>query len=203
ASRAAAACAPSARCPPPRGRTRPRPRAASARRDRSARRRRAATARGADRRPRRRGTSRETRAPGRRGPASGTSARARGRRPAPRRTSRDVLAGVGRLAALPLADLAQPGQVVRSQRAELLLVDLAQLEPHLRGEELLAQARVVVHLGIDRSGDLAEHELDPGGEHAVEDDHFPSFALSSFRRMLTKLYGGQGPVYLKVSLSCL
>jgi len=27
------------------------------------------------------------------------------------------------------------------------------------------------------------------------------FARSSLRRMLTKLYGGQGPVYLKVSLS--
>src|SRR5439155_27098796 len=51
--------------------------------------------------------------------------------------------------------------------------------------------------------DLAEDELDAAGQQAVDDDHFPSFALSSLRRMLTKLYGGQGPVYLKVSLSYL
>src|SRR6266436_7749989 len=108
----------------------------------------------------------------------------------------------GRLATLPFADLAKPGEKVRLQRAELRLADLAQLEPHLGREQLLAQPRVVVQLGIDRRGDLAEHELDAAHEQAVDDDHFPSFALSSLRRMLTKLYGGQGPVYLKVSLSC-
>ena len=33
-------------------------------------------------------------------------------------------------------------------------------------------------------------------EERVENDHSDSLARSSFRRMLTKLYGGQGPVYL-------
>src|SRR5207302_1326076 len=111
------------------------------------------------------------------------------------------LAGTGRLAQLTFADLPQAAEEVRFDRAELLLADLAQFEPHLRGKQLVAQMRIVVQLGIGRRGELAEHELDATDEHAVEDDHFPSFARSSLRRMLTKLYGGHGPVYLKVSLS--
>ena len=64
--------------------------------------------------------------------------------------------------------------------------------------------RVVVQLGVDRGGDLVEDEPQAADEEGVEDEHVePSrqCARSSFSRMLTKLYGGHGPVYLNVSLS--
>ena len=82
----------------------------------------------------------------------------------------------------------------RSVIRELLLGDLAELETHLGGQELLAPHGVVVHLGLDGGGDLAQHELDAPDQKRVEDDHSESLARSSFSRMLTKLYGGQGPV---------
>jgi len=110
--------------------------------------------------------------------------------------------GLGSSGHLSLADLAQPREEIRLDGSELLLVDLAHLEAHLRREQLLAQAGIVVQLGFRRLRELAEDELDPAHDHLVEDDHF-SFARSSFKRMLTKLYGGHGPVYLNVSLSYL
>src|SRR5712691_2874826 len=50
--------------------------------------------------------------------------------------------GRGRLVALP--HLADPREHVRLRLAELLLRDLAQLQPHLRRQQLLAQHGVVV-----------------------------------------------------------
>src|SRR5207248_649989 len=54
---------------------------------------------------------------------------------------------------------------------ELFLSDLAELQPHLRGEQLLAQNAVVVELAVDGSGDLVQHELDAADEQRVENDH--------------------------------
>src|SRR4029077_17965313 len=44
-----------------------------------------------------------------------------------------------------------------------------------------------------------EHEAEAAHQQAVEQEHQ---TRSSFSLMFTKLYGGQGPVYLKVSLWC-
>src|SRR5262245_59083788 len=99
-----------------------------------------------------------------------------------------VAAGDGvALAPRPLADLAQAGQQVLLQVRELRLVDLAQLQPHLRVEKLLAHEALVVHLAVDGLGHLVEHEADAADEQRVEQDHWPSRARSSLRRMLTKL----------------
>ena len=91
----------------------------------------------------------------------------------------------------------------RFDLGELVVGDLAELEPHLRFEQLLAQRRVVVHLGLGGRDDLVEHEPEAADQQRVEDEHRRSVrpARSSFSRMLTKLYGGHGPVYLNVSLS--
>ena len=53
-----------------------------------------------------------------------------------------------------------------SKRVELLLAHLAELEPHLRGEQLLAQRGVVVQLGVDGRGDLVEHEPEAADQEA-------------------------------------
>ena len=45
-----------------------------------------------------------------------------------------------------------------SKLVELLLRHLAELDPHLRGEQPLAQHGVVVHLRLDRRRDLVEDE---------------------------------------------
>ena len=58
--------------------------------------------------------------------------------------------------------------------------------------------------GVDRRDDLVEDEPQAADQERVEDEHGRSraqCARSSFSRMLTKLYGGHGPVYLNVSLS--
>src|SRR4051812_32692448 len=47
-----------------------------------------------------------------------------------------------------LAHVADPGQEVALDLPELRLVDLPELQPHLRGQELLAQDGVVVELGV-------------------------------------------------------
>ena len=82
---------------------------------------------------------------------------------------------------------------------ELFVGDLAALELHLRLEQPLALALGIVELGVGNRRDLVEHERDAVDEEAVEQKHQ---TRSSFNRMFTKLYGGQGPVYLNVSLSC-
>src|SRR5205085_10357363 len=116
----------------------------------------------------------------------------------------------GGAGALPaIADLAQPLEDCRLERVELVLAQLPEFEPHLRREQLLAERRIVVQFRIDGGGDLVEDETEAADEDRVEDEHVgPSLvsvagqcARSSFSRMLTKLYGGQGPVYLNVSLS--
>ena len=63
-------------------------------------------------------------------------------------------------AALALLDLADAGEDVRFELVELLLAHLAELDPHLRVEQLLAQRGVVVQLRLDRRRDLVEHEPD-------------------------------------------
>src|SRR5262245_18105914 len=104
--------------------------------------------------------------------------------------------GAGRLRAtlLPLANRTDPRQEIALDLGELPLGDLTELEAHLRCQQLLAPHGVVGHLGILRRGNLAQDELEAADQEAVEDDHSDSRARSSFRRMLTKLYGGQGPV---------
>src|SRR5439155_19383455 len=57
------------------------------------------------------------------------------------------LARLRLVAPLPLADLAQPRQHVLLEGGEFLLRDLAQFQPHLRRQQLLAQLAVVVQLG--------------------------------------------------------
>ncbi len=79
------------------------------------------------------------------------------------------------------------------------VADLSGLELHLRLEQPLALALGIVELGVGNRRDLVEHERDAVDEEAVEQKHQ---TRSSFNRMFTKLYGGQGPVYLNVSLSC-
>ena len=58
-----------------------------------------------------------------------------------------------------------------SSVVELRLAHLAELDAHLRREQLLAQRRVVVQLGVDRRGDLVEHEPHAADEQRVEDEH--------------------------------
>src|SRR5688572_3635527 len=96
-------------------------------------------------------------------------------------------------------DLADPIEDVRLDRGEFLFGDLAGLQLHLRLEEPLALALGIVELGIGNRRHLVEHERDAVDEKAVEQKHQ---TRSSFNRMFTKLYGGHGPVYLNVSLSC-
>ena len=73
------------------------------------------------------------------------------------------------------------GQDVRLEGREFLLVDLAQLHPHLRGQQLLAQASPRRSSPLDRRGDLVEDERDAADQEAVEDDHIrpPSRARAS------------------------
>ena len=78
---------------------------------------------------------------------------------------------------------------------------LAGLEPRLSFEQRLAQASLVVHLGVGGQRDLVEHEPEAVDQQRVQNEHVrmsrrvtvARYARSSFRRMLTKLYGGQGP----------
>ncbi len=78
-------------------------------------------------------------------------------------------------------------QKARFRLRELLLRDLSELQPHLRGQQLLAKHRVVGELGVHRLGQLVEDEPDAAEKEAVDEDHSPSRALSSFSRMFTKL----------------
>src|SRR5690606_1496790 len=96
---------------------------------------------------------------------------------------------------LRLADRTQPREDLSLDLREGGFVDLAQLEPHLRIEELLAERLLAVaKLGLGRGDDRVEHESHAVREQAVEKDHRSSSTRSSLRRMLTKLYGGHGPV---------
>ena len=48
---------------------------------------------------------------------------------------------------------------------------LAQLDPHLRREQLLAKGGVVIQFGFDRRRDLVEDEPDAADQQAVDDEH--------------------------------
>src|SRR5581483_3197370 len=74
-------------------------------------------------------------------------------------------------AAAPLLQLANARQHLALGLREFLFGDLAQLEPHLRRQQLLAQPLGVVHLLVDGGRDLPQHPLDPADQHAVEDEH--------------------------------
>ena len=63
------------------------------------------------------------------------------------------------------------GEDVALDLGELVLGDLAELEPHLRLEQLLAQRRVVLRLGLGRRDDLVEHEAEAADQQGVEDEH--------------------------------
>src|SRR5262249_44875886 len=72
---------------------------------------------------------------------------------------------------LALADLAQACEQIGLDGGELLVRDLAELQAHLRGQQLLAQDAVVVELAVDGSGNLAQHELQAAHQERVDDDH--------------------------------
>ena len=76
----------------------------------------------------------------------------------------------GLAAALALLDLADADEDVGLELVELLLGHLAELDPHLRREQALAQHAVVVHLGLDRRHDLVEDEAHAGDDDRVDDD---------------------------------
>ncbi len=59
----------------------------------------------------------------------------------------------------------------RSMRGELRLVDLAQLEPHLGGEQLLAETVSSSISASTAAAILLEHEADAADEERVEDQH--------------------------------
>src|SRR5205814_6015041 len=89
----------------------------------------------------------------------------------PRLDARDAhLALVGR-PALALTDLAQPREQVALDGGELLRRDLAELEPHLSRQQLLAQNAVIVELAVHGGDDLVQHELDAPDQQRIEDDH--------------------------------
>src|SRR5687767_12807287 len=96
-------------------------------------------------------------------------------------------------------DLADALEHVGLDGGEFVFSHFARLELHLRFEQPLTLPLRVVQLGVGNRGDLVEHERDAVDEKAVEQKHQ---TRSSFNRMFTKLYGGHGPVYLNVSLSC-
>src|SRR3989454_4177135 len=73
--------------------------------------------------------------------------------------------------ALALADLAQAGEQIGLEGREFLFGDLAELEAHLRGQQLLAHDAVVVELAVDGVDDLVQHELETADQQGVEDDH--------------------------------
>ena len=88
--------------------------------------------------------------------------------------SRDLVVarreGGGRAPLAALADLAQSRQDVRFEHRELLLAHLAELDAHLGRQQLLAQRRVVVELGVDRGSDFIEDEADAADEERVEEE---------------------------------
>ena len=69
----------------------------------------------------------------------------------------------------------------------------------LRLEQPLALPLGIVEFLVGDRRDLVEDEVNAVDEQSVEQKHQ---TRSSFSLMLTKLYGGHGPVYLNVSLSC-
>src|SRR5687767_11216734 len=75
-----------------------------------------------------------------------------------------VLTGFEGGALRALADLPDALEQLALDLGELRVVDLAQLQAHLRGKQLLAQHGVVVELGVDGFRELAEDELDAADE---------------------------------------
>src|SRR5205085_6389015 len=68
-------------------------------------------------------------------------------------------------------DLAHARQQLTLECGELRLAHLAELQAHLRRQQLLAKRVDVVHLLVDGVGEPAQHELDPADQQRVEDDH--------------------------------
>src|SRR5688500_7230630 len=75
------------------------------------------------------------------------------------------------------ANLAQPRQDVRLEGVEFRLAHFSEVQPHLRGEQFLAQVRVVVELGVDSGGDLVENEAEAADQDRVEDEHVEAMAV--------------------------
>src|SRR3954454_15827221 len=67
-------------------------------------------------------------------------------------------------------DLANCGQHVPLDAGELLLGNFPEFEPHLRLEQLIAQRRVVVHLGLGRGDDFVEDEAEAADQQRVENE---------------------------------
>ena len=77
----------------------------------------------------------------------------------------------GRRALLAFLDGAQAVMEVGLERVVFGFADLAELEAHLCGEQLFAQVRIVVQLGIHGGGDLVEDKAQAADEDGVEDEH--------------------------------
>src|SRR5438874_694059 len=75
----------------------------------------------------------------------------------------------GRL--LRALDFADPGEDVMFDPGELRFRDVAELELHLRLEQLFAERRVVLRLRLGGRDDLVENESQAADEERVEDEH--------------------------------
>ena len=70
-----------------------------------------------------------------------------------------------------LLDLADARQHVALERLEVVVGDLAHLALHLGRQQLLAQRRVVVHLGLGRRHDGLQGPRDAADHERVEEEH--------------------------------
>src|SRR5439155_11725196 len=83
-------------------------------------------------------------------------------------------------------DLSNARKDVVLDLGEFLLGDFAELQAHLRFEQLLAQRRVVLGLRFGGRDDLVEDESKAADQQRVQDEH-DSFQLSAFSCQLADL----------------
>ncbi len=79
--------------------------------------------------------------------------------------------GNGECAWLGALQLADPRENLALGLDELLIADLAELQPHLRLEQLLAERGVVLCFRFSRGHHLLEHESDAADQQVVQDEH--------------------------------
>src|SRR6266567_2639232 len=100
---------------------------------------------------------------------------------------------------------AQATHDVRLLRLVLGLVDLALLQPQLQQEQVISDPVLVVELPLREVLDLAEDKAESRKRQRdrrcqqLQQHQELTADRSSLRRILTKLYGGQGPLKLNRS----
>src|SRR4029079_8065196 len=72
---------------------------------------------------------------------------------------------------LPL-DFADPREDVALGSRKLFVGDFSELELHLWLEQLLAERRIVLHLGLSRGDDFVEDKAQGADQEGVEDEQF-------------------------------